>query len=89
MANRVEAQGKKTVITAQVLKDLDYRLRLATVTRRMESKSAAIRQAIEEWLDRVPCPQCDGPTFPDPQRPGARFCPACGETVLFEAEAVN
>jgi len=86
MTNQAVVQGK-TVITAQVPRALDYRLRLATVERRLSSKSESIRQAVEEWLERVPCPQCGGPTFADPQRPGARFCPACGEAVLFDPKA--
>lgn len=33
-----------------------------------------------------PCPQCDQATRADPDRPGARFCDACQEPVLFSPE---
>ena len=50
------------------------------------SRSALIRQAIEMWLAAQPCPQCDAPTIPDPNRPGVRYCPKCQEPVLFQQE---
>jgi hypothetical protein len=30
------------------------------------------------------CPQCDGPIYPDPHRPGAFYCDHCQEAVRFE-----
>ena len=80
-------QGDLINISAPVEREFNQRLRLAVVERGLPSKAEAIRQALEEWLEREPCPQCDGPTMADPRRPGVRYCPACDEAVGFRPSA--
>lgn len=49
----------------------------------------AIIAARPHWLHLVffgGCPQCGSPTYPDPNRPGARFCEKCQEAVIFTGQ---
>ena len=51
---------------------------VATLLRETVNLSVCARQASQ--LDETrPCPQCDFPTRPDPDRPGAWCCDRCGE----------
>lgn len=62
---------------------------LAAARARGISRAQLIREAVETYLapDARPCPICDGPTVPDPQRPGCRWCDRCQEPVAFGGAA--
>jgi Arc/MetJ-type ribon-helix-helix transcriptional regulator len=54
MTESISAQADTITISAKVSHSFDYRVRLAVVERRLSSKSDAIRQALEQWLDMPP-----------------------------------
>jgi len=72
----------------------EHKAALERVVGRLESKlpgititqSDVVRRLIVEE-DRKYCPICDGPTSPDPDRPGCLYCPQCQEPVFFNGEA--
>ena len=78
-------QVDNITISAPVTREFNDRLRSAVVARRVESKAEAIRQALVDWLNAPPCPQCDRATgaHPDGLMPGIWYCRYCEDAVIF------
>jgi predicted nucleic acid-binding Zn ribbon protein len=85
MTKVAQMQERTITISAPVSTAFDKRLRLAVVERDLPSKAAAIRQALEQWLEAAPCPQCGRMTGPHPDAlmEGVRYCFHCEEAVLL------